>query len=52
MEGGYNIFAVCLPFISYNQILDDHAVASIPMVVGDKGKKKRDKKKNNILFSP
>lgn len=36
MEGGYNIFAMCSSFVSYNLILNDHAVASIPLVVGEK----------------
>lgn len=49
MEGGYNIFAMCSPFVSYNLILNDHAVASIPLVVGEKGEKKRLQEKQYFL---
>lgn len=41
---------MCSPFVSYNLILTDHAVASIPMVVGEKGKKEKKKEITTFLF--
>jgi len=44
-----NVFAMCSPFVSYNLILNDCAVASPPAMVVSEKAKKMDYKKNKLF---